>query len=539
MDSIEDAIKLGKHLTENPILKKNTWKDFEDIIQKKKLILYGVTNAANILWLRLKINPCILAAIDNNSQKCGHLLNEFFDDNDLKDAKDITISSKSILKQYNPKEVVVLISSLSYYQEIAMELENKGFYCYFSLMNLEYNYRSYMKKNNLPYETLDNLIFNYIKQPLQKDKLVFYNARASGYSDHGKYIIEQILLIRKDLDIVWIVPNTNIDVPKGVRVVCLKKWKNVIYEIETAKFWLFHDPAPSYIIKRKEQIYIQLKHWGSITLKKFYLDTPLIIDDNAAKNLKLHGSMIDYFITGSKFDEDSCRSGFNFNGTFLRFGSSRSDAMFSSEKYKKKGFSFFNLNYNEKYVLYAPTFRITKSQNKKSQFDFKNLLNFDMLLKALREKWNSNWKILIRLHPSVKNLSKQIDQYKFEYLIDVSDYDDSQELIAISDILISDYSSIMFEPAYVGKPVFLYAPDKDEYVKNEREFLIDYNALPFPIAMTNEELAENIKNFDENEYKQKVQAFLDKYGVHEDGHSSERTAKFILKLLSKEGEIHA
>ena len=83
------------------------------------------------------------------------------------------------------------------------------------------------------------------------------------------------------------------------------------------------------------------------------------------------------------------------------------------------------------------------------------------------------------------------------------------------------------------KPVFLYAPDKDEYQKNDRGLLLNYDSLPFSISTTNEELSEQILNFDEVEYKKNVQAFLDKYDVHEDGHASERAANFIMELLVK------
>ncbi len=159
-------------------------------------------------------------------------------------------------------------------------------------------------------------------------------------------------------------------------------------------------------------------------------------------------------------------------------------------------------------------------------------LDFNILLTSLKQKWSGKWKIFLRLHPNVKMKSKYINHPK--YVIDVSNYDDSQELVAASDILISDFSSIIFEQAYVLKPVFLYAPDKDTYERDDRELLLDYDSLPFPISTTNEELSEQILNFDEVEYKKNVQAFLDKYGVHEDGHASERAAKFIIeKLLEK------
>lgn len=136
---------------------------------------------------------------------------------------------------------------------------------------------------------------------------------------------------------------------------------------------------------------------------------------------------------------------------------------------------------------------------------------------------------MLRLHPVVAKQSDTV--YRPEYVIDGSDYLDSQELVAACDIMITDYSSIMFEPAFVHKPVFLYAPDRGQYIDGERGLLIPYDELPFPIAETNEKLSENIINFNKEQYEKDIDEFFDKYGVHEDGHASDRGAEFICNLI--------
>ena len=89
----------------------------------------------------------------------------------------------------------------------------------------------------------------------------------------------------------------------------------------------------------------------------------------------------------------------------------------------------------------------------------------------------------------------------------------------------------MFEPAFVKKPVFLFATDKAEYIDHEYDLLLDYNGLPFPIAETNKDLVHCIKGFDQVAYESRVTAFLEQYGVREDGHASERAAEFILQVI--------
>ena len=87
--------------------------------------MYGVSISLACLWIRSNKNFEISAVIDNDVIKNGHSLKDFFDEDDLKNTQNVKISSKDILNQFNPDEVVILISSLNHYNEIALELEKK------------------------------------------------------------------------------------------------------------------------------------------------------------------------------------------------------------------------------------------------------------------------------------------------------------------------------------------------------------------------------------------------------------------------------
>ena len=519
------------HKTDNMQIKEKNWKDFNDACKNKKLILYGIGPLMIYLSLRADKNISIADVIDNDINKQGRFLNDFFDISDFENSVCIKISSKDILKNYKPDEVVILIASHRFYENIASELDEMHFHCYFSVLNLEYNYREEMKKLNSSFETEKSYIKNYVREcikkyPVQSNKLIF---SLGAYIEHGKYITEQLLRMEKKLDIVWVINNPNLNIPKGVRAVLESNLKKYVYEMETAKVWVYSSVInPAILEKRTNQIYIQTKHWGSITLKTFALANPKVVD---TEEVKMSGKWIDYIISGSEFDEETCRKGYGYNGKFLRFGSSRSDILFQPKKCKEKIFNKFNLNSNDHVLIYAPTYRIHSRE--KYYLDFKwQDLNFDMLSNALKDRWGGEWKIFLRLHPFIKINSEKVK--KPDYVIDVSNYEDSQELVAASDIMISDYSSIMFEPAYVMKPVFLYSPDKDAYETDDQEFFLKYDTLPFPISTTNEELSSQIRNFDEDKYLKNLKSFFEKYGVNEDGHASERAAKFILDLVSSQ-----
>lgn len=529
MAFISKAIEKGFHISGRDDLDNQTWEMFESAVSGKKLFLFGLGNGA-LFYFESKRNKYVLeSVIDNNKTKQGIKSQWFFPKEADHACGNLRISDISVLQQYAFQEVVVLITSLRGYREICEQLESLGIYQNYALLPMEANWRK-----NHSYE-LEKDADQYIKECYEADinpkKIIFYNQNT--YSGHGKYITEQLLRLRRDLEIVWIVNDPRIEMPEEVQLLNVGNRKRFIYEMETAKIWVF-DYSMRFpdIVKRPGQIFINVKHWSSITLKIFGVELSKFQKRQGEIDGISHSSkMIDYFIVGSKFDEDTCRRGFEYNGDVFMAGSPRSDILFSPLKAIKKVFARYSVDDKMSVCLYAPTFRVVGSDfHNEGRID----LNFGNVLKGLEACFGGKWCIFLRLHPNIAAQSKDIE--KPEGVIDVSDYLDSQELVAASDILITDYSSIMFEPAFVKKPVFLFATDQKEYIGGERELLIDYNTLPFPMAESNEELVQRIRDFNRQEYEDNVTRFLDKYGVHEDGHASERAAEFISKLISEEIE---
>ena len=144
------------------------------------------------------------------------------------------------------------------------------------------------------------------KYPLQNNKIVFY---MRTHISHEKYITEQLLSMHKNLDIVWIVNKINVKVPQGVRIVNEGNWKKYIYEMETAKVWVYGVPNVIGFIKREGQTYIQTKHWGSVTLKKFYLDAPSVSSIGSNKIFQVPPNLcLREFKSISKFSPCQARS---------------------------------------------------------------------------------------------------------------------------------------------------------------------------------------------------------------------------------------
>ena len=112
----------------------------------------------------------------------------------------------------------------------------------------------------------------------------------------------------------------------------------------------------------------------------------------------------------------------------------------------------------------------------------------------------------------------------------VTKYPDMQELLLIADVLVTDYSTIIYDAAIMHKIIFLYAPDLEDY-KSDRGLKAIYFNLPTRINQSNEELLEYIGSFDASQYQTELEEFLGKIKVFDDGKASERVVDRIISEL--------
>lgn len=511
----------------------NNWSSFERAAKGKYVIIYGVGPCVNIFFERYGCTRTPDAVIDNNEKKQGQKVKNIVPAAWCLPMIDTVVSSSKILDSYDADKTVILIGSAKRYGEIAEEIQKRGFENYFILTLFEDFDQNTMNEKMQQY--IRNYVSECCKLPICKKKIVFFSF--ARYADHGKYISERLLEMRTDIDVVWALNDMDDILPERARKVALSNMREFIYEMETAEIWIYNTLTPDYIVKRKEQIFIETKHWSSITLKRFFLDSSTITDVESDVNYwEKACSYIDYIITGSDFDTQSCRRGFHFNKDVVQIGSPRSDALFHPEINKEKVSSYYNLKAGVKIALYAPTYRYSKAEKELHIPETRAIdLDYEKLLDALKGKYDNEWVIMLRLHPGHE---KDVRKLKLpDYVIDVSPYADVQELISACNIMLTDYSSIMFEPAYVYKPVFLFATDREDYIDKEYDLLIDYDTLPFPIVESNDELCDVVKNFNQREYDRKLKDFFEEYGIHEDGHASERAAEFVSSLIDERNKL--
>lgn len=376
----------------------------------------------------------------------------------------------------------------------------------------------------LVYAKLISVLYFLMKIcPVNQKKIVFCTAKGKRYGDNPMYISDELLKRKKGYKIVWLLKkNVEEDIPDGV----LRRNYNffsVIYELSTARVWVDSNMKDAGFLKRKSQMYVQTWH-GSYGLKKIAGDLDDKLPPIDRRIYKYNAKKTDVMVSNSKRTTEIYRTAFWFEGTVLEYGSPRNDIFFKEANYcKEKVYRYFHLD-KQRIALYAPTYR-----NNYGTDEFK--LDYDRLRNALSSRFGGNWVILIRLHPV--NLIDAADFIKYtDLILNASKYSIMQELLVASDILITDYSSCMFDFATTKKPCFLYATDVARY-KEERDNYFELEELPFPVAEDNEQLEKVILSFDEDNYQKNLEVLFQQVGLNETGKASVKVADFIEEWMEK------
>lgn len=370
--------------------------------------------------------------------------------------------------------------------------------------------------------------------PVNKKKIVFTAFEGDGgYCCNPRYIAEELLKRNERFELIWLVNNTAKQFPQGIRKIKNTFW-NRAYHLTTAKVWIDNSRKSYGTVKRKKQLYIQTWH-AAIGFKPVGLFRGKLFPRMAYLVSEHDSKLADYVISNSEWCTRRLPDMLLYNGAIIKTGSPRCDVFFTRrEEIYRNIRSRYAIPQDAKIVLFAPTFRGGSQKGSRQVFVEEPTLDFDRTIKVLEQKLGGTWFIFLRLHPQ---LAAQLDKFPLKNgvanMIDVSQADDMNELAAASDMLITDYSSSVFDVINMHLPVFIYADDLDQYTEERGRLMWDMYSLPFSVARNNDELVANIEKFDVDAYKRGIDKFSEEHGVLEDGHASERVVDVVERFLSK------
>lgn len=374
------------------------------------------------------------------------------------------------------------------------------------------------------------------------DKVIFFEAFGGrNYTCSPKAIYEKILTMKefKDFKFVWaFVDPSKHDVLNDKRLTIVKTNSKDYYKyLSIAKYWIVNSIIDEGIIKKKNQVYVQC--WHGTPLKKLRYDIEVngavlnTIEEIRKRNDR-DARKFDYFISPSKYCTEKFTSAFNLKALgkeniIIEKGYPRNDFLFNKTKkdvdsIKKK----LGLPLDKKVIFYLPTFRDNQHTSGVG-YTYNLAIDFD----SLKKKFSKDYVILFSPHYFIAN-SIDLSKYK-GFVFNVARYDEINELYLVSDIIMTDYSSVFFDFANLKRPMLFYMYDFDDYQNNLRDFYISLDELPGPISKTQDELENNLKNIDSifKDYKGKYEKFNKKYNYLDDGNASERVIKVIFKELFK------
>ncbi len=379
-------------------------------------------------------------------------------------------------------------------------------------------------KNRSKYQLLDK------EEAVNNETIVFESFGGKNYSDSPKYIYEYMQKHYPKLNYIWVFKNPNQNVITGNAVKVKKGSKEYYDAYSKAKFWVTNARLPLYLNKKDNQIYIQT--WHGTPLKRLANDMKIVrmpgtTTPKYKKNFYAETSRWDYLISPNRYSTNIFKTAFwmDENRT-IEIGYPRNDILVNrsnDQEYIEKLKKELNIPKGKKIIMYAPTWRDDEFVKKgKYLFDLK--INLENLQKELGDEFV----ILLRMHYLISN-ALDLSGYE-DFAIDVSNYNDISELYLISDALITDYSSVMFDFGILKRPQYFFAYDIEKYDKGLRGFYMDYmNDLPGEIITDEFKLAEELKDIDKHKekYKDKIERFYDKFCSIEKGQSSKIIGDFI------------
>lgn len=367
--------------------------------------------------------------------------------------------------------------------------------------------------------------------PIKNNKIVATTMKGRKYGDNPQFIVEYIKKEFPQVDVVWLTAKEyEYSVPTWIRSVPYTFNLKMLYEMSTAKVWIDSHRLKSFVRKKKGQFFLETWH-GGLGMKKIEMDTEAVRkSQEQMSELKNTCKLADVFISNSDHLSNIYRKAFGYQGPIWKCGYPKNDILLQHQsQIAQDTRKDLNINHNTQIVLYAPTYRdgfAWRNEKDFSVFD----INYEEVKKAVKERFGGNWTILVKWHPTMIPYIQR-NHIHFDNVMDVTEYNNMQGLICAANIIISDYSSCIFDAALREIPCFIYAKDFEEYKRTQGTYF-KMEELPFPYAKNNEDLLSIILHYNHDTFLKKWDEFKTQTGLVETGHATKDIAEMIIKILN-------
>ena len=361
--------------------------------------------------------------------------------------------------------------------------------------------------------------------PIRKNRVLFVSYRGKQYSCSPRAISEALeKMSGGEIEIGWAFhrpQDFEMLTARGIRVLDDRSFAFVVYAL-TARVICTNAYYKPFLPRRRGQFFLRTWHGGG-AYKRVGRAEKLPAPHRFYIRMQQQGASL-YTSSSEAFTRMTLREAFDYRGEVLETGLPRNDVLLDEaarNEAARRARAALGLSENVRLALYAPTWRDDRIRA--------HQIDFARLKAALSARFGGEFRVLFRGHYITDgNGSASFGD------VDATQYPDMQDLLAASDVLVTDYSSCMWDMSLIFRPVFLYCTDLNTY-RADRDFFTDIRTWPFPVSETNDELEQTILRFDEDAYREAVRRHHRELGSCETGHAArDAAARIYFECTGKE-----
>ena len=347
------------------------------------------------------------------------------------------------------------------------------------------------------------------------------------YACNPRAIHDELRRVRPGLECAWVTRDLQFGVPEGTRLVPAGSRPH-FEALAQARYVIVNDELPHWFRRREGQTCLQT--WHGTPLKRIGLDiaqpqfeTGLVYADV----LRQAAANWDLLLSPNAFSTPVLRRALGYDGEVLETGYPRNDALHQPGRDERAAVirGRLGLPAGKRIVLYAPTWRDNAARPSGGGYGFD--LHLD--LQAMADALGDDHVLLLRLHTNASN--SPAANIASGFVTPVTCYPDVTDLLLISDVLVTDYSSIMFDFAGTGRPILFYTYDLADYRDNVRGFYFDFESqAPGPLLTTTADVIGALRDLPavRRTYQAAYQAFAGTYCALDDGQAAARAVRRLL-----------
>lgn len=371
---------------------------------------------------------------------------------------------------------------------------------------------------------LQDEVYQPARRGPRTEAVLFESFHGRNVTCNPSAIWQELVRRGSTLTMYWSVNDSSVSAPAGtIPLVRLsREWYRVLGE---AKYLVNNSNFPSFFQQADDQVYLQT--WHGTPLKKIGHDIGRVLFSyrNYLEMMDREAAGWDALISPNSFCTELFPHAFAFHGTIVESGYPRNDVLVNDpDGAADRARGILGLQDDpRKVLLYAPTWRDDQFDGRPGRYRSVYHLDFDDFAEELGEEYL----VLVRGHSNTLLYGQGV---RTDNVIDVTRYPEVNELYALADVLVTDYSSVMFDYSVTGKPLLFLAPDIADYRDRVRGFYFDFEATsPGPILSDTAELVSALRRLPEvsDEYAGRYEAFRHRFNRWEDGQATRRVVERV------------